>query len=121
MPLSPTARAVVAAFVVSGTTHLVRPEVFEPLMPRWVPAHRRVIVASGVAELACAVGLVVPATRRIAAYASAALLVAVFPGNVEMARRASGRDATHRALAYARLPLQVPMVVSMLRAARRSR
>ena len=39
-------------FAVSGTIHLVRPQTYEPLMPSWVPAHREVILGSGVAELA---------------------------------------------------------------------
>ena len=60
------AKVVMAAFTASGIVHLVKPEVFEPLMPRWVPAHREVIYASGVAELVCAAGLLVPATRRVA-------------------------------------------------------
>ena len=43
-----------------GAVHLVKPEVYEPIMPQMVPAHREVIYASGVAELDCAVGLLVP-------------------------------------------------------------
>ena len=38
-------------FAASGVVHLVRPEVYEPLMPDWVPAHREIVLASGVAEL----------------------------------------------------------------------
>lgn len=122
MPLSPTARAVTAAFLVSGTTHLLRPRVFAPLIPRWLPAPRQVVLGSGAAELACAAGLLFGPTRRAAAYTSAALLVAVFPGNVTMALRASQhRSRAYRWATYARLPLQVPLVVSMLRTARSAR
>lgn len=119
MSLSPTARIVVGAFTVSGVVHLVRPQVFEPLMPSWVPAHREVILGSGVAELLCAAGLAVPSTRRVAGYASALLLVGVFPGNVKMARDAARTDNTAlKAAAFARLPLQAPMVRAVLQAAR---
>ncbi len=122
MPLSPTARIVAVAFAVSGTTHLVRPRAFKPLMPRWVPAHRQVIAVSGIAELLCAAGLAYPPTRRVAAYASAGLLVGVFPGNVTMARKAARRGGpAYRAVAFARLPLQLPMIVSMVKTARRAR
>ena len=72
-------------FAVSGTVHLVKPEVYEPLMPSFVPKHREVILGSGVAELACAAGLLHPRTRRAAGWASAALLLGVFPGNLKMA------------------------------------
>lgn len=103
----------------SGVVHLVKPEVFEPLMPDFVPAHREVILGSGVAELACAAGLLGARTRPVAGWASAALLVGVFPGNLKMAddaRRSGNRR--FMALAFTRLPLQVPMVRIALRAAR---
>lgn len=118
-PLSRTAKVLVGAFTVSGVVHLVKPEVFEPLMPEWVPAHREVIIGSGVAELACAAGLVVPRTRRAAGLASAALLLGVFPGNLKMAddaRRSGNRR--FQAIAYGRLPLQAPLIRAALRAGR---
>ena len=59
MKLPKDTAALVAIFAVSGVVHLVKPEVYEPLMPSWVPRHRDVILGSGVAELACAAGLAV--------------------------------------------------------------
>ncbi len=121
-PALPTdLKVVIGAFLASGTVHLVRPQTFEPLMPESLPAHREVIYASGVAELACAAALLHPRTRRLAGWAGAALLVGVFPGNVKMAADAvrSGSPA-FTALALARLPLQLPLVRAALRAARRS-
>ena len=106
-------------FTVSGVTHLVKPEVFEPLMPGWVPRHRDVIVWSGVAELACAAGLVAPATRRPAGLASAAVLLAVYPGNLKTAVDASRtRSTKFKTIAYGRLPLQLPLIRTALRAGR---
>jgi uncharacterized membrane protein len=118
-PLSRGAKAVAGAFLVSGTVHLVKPEVFQPLMPDWVPAHREVIVGSGVLELLCAAGLVLPSTRRAAGLASAALLVAVYPGNVTMAIDAmQGDNAALKAASLARLPLQFPLIRFAWRAGR---
>lgn len=113
-PLGRGARGLVAAFLVSGTVHLVRPQVFEGTIPRALPRPRDLVVWSGVAELVCAAGLLVPATRRPAGVASAALLAAVYPANVQMAvdgvrgvRRARTPAAVARAvLTLARLPLQ---------------
>ncbi|MBZ5734376.1 DoxX family protein [Nocardioides sp. TRM66260-LWL] len=111
MPLSRTARGVAVAFTVSGVVHLVRPQTFAPAMPSWVPAHREVILASGVAELACAAGLASPRTRGVAGKASALLLLAVFPGNVQMALDAQkGRNTPWKVGTLARLPLQWPMI-----------
>ena len=106
-------------FTVSGVVHLVRPRTYEPLMPDWVPAHREVILGSGVAELACAAGLVNPGTRRVAGLASALLLVGVFPGNVKMAVGSTRTSSFgFKAAAFARLPLQWPMIRIALRAHR---
>jgi uncharacterized membrane protein len=116
--------ALVAIFAVSGVVHLVKPEVYEPLMPTWVPRHREVILGSGVAELACAAGLAVPATRRTAGWGSALLLVAVFPGNVHMAADAQRIAATSpkargfKAATLLRLPVQWPMIRAALKVAR---
>ena len=102
------------AFTASGIVHLVRPQVFEPIMPRVLPrrTHRALIHASGAAELVCAWGLV----RRTpwASSASTAVLVAVFPANLQMAldagsgRHAGAADRTD--LAWGRLPVQLVMV-----------
>jgi uncharacterized membrane protein len=109
----------VGIFGVSGVVHLTRPQVYEPLMPTWVPAHTEVIYGSGVAELICAAGLLHPRTRRAAGYASAALLVAVFPGNLKMADDARrSRSTKFKAIAFGRLPLQLPMIRAALRATR---
>ncbi|MDH2416841.1 hypothetical protein [Nocardioides sp. CER19] len=112
-------RILSAAFAISGTVHLVRPRTFEPLMPSWVPAHREVILASGVAELVCAAGLNTRRTRRVAGLVSALLLVAVFPGNLKMAADAARTDNTPlKAAALGRLPLQLPLIRAALGAAR---
>jgi uncharacterized membrane protein len=118
-PLRRDAKVVIGAFLVSGTVHLVKPEVYEPLMPSWVPAHREVIIASGVAELLCAAGLALRPTRRLAGLAGAALLVGIFPGNIKMAVDASKtRSSKFKAIAYGRLPLQLPMIRGAWRAGR---
>lgn len=117
-PLTRGVQGLVAAFVVSGVTHLVKPEVFEGIVPRALPAPRALVLVSGVAELVCAVGLLVPRTRRLAGPASAALLVAVYPANVQMAvdavgaarRRTTPARVARAAVTVVRLPLQWPLV-----------
>lgn len=110
-PLSTGSKFVAGAFVASGIVHLVKPEVFLPLMPSWVPAHREVIVGSGYAELACAAALVFPPTRKVGALASAAVLLGVYPGNLKMAADAQrSKNPVLKAAAFGRLPLQLPLI-----------
>ena len=118
-PLRRDAKFLMGAFLASGTVHLVKPDIWEPLMPDWVPAHREVILYSGVAEILCAAGLAMPATRKLAGRASAALLAAVYVGNLKMAVDAARSDnPALKAAAYGRLPLQFPMFRAALRAGR---
>ena len=119
MALPRSSKLLIGAFTASGAVHLVRPEVYEPLMPSFVPAHREVILGSGVAELACALGMAVPRTRRLAGWASAALLLGVWPGNLKMALDSNRSFSTSfKVAAWGRVPLQVPMIRAALRAAR---
>lgn len=53
--------------LVVGVAHLVAPGKVEPLVPEWWPARRLTVYASGIAEVAIGVGLLVPATRTWAA------------------------------------------------------
>ena len=114
-------RAIAAAFLTSGTLHLARPGIFRPLIPRQLPAPTGLVYASGVAELVCAAGLLTG--RRWAGPASAALLVAILPGNVQMAvdataaarRRPTARRVAVAAGCWARLPAQLPLIRAALR------
>lgn len=116
--------ALAALLGTSGVLHLRRPGIFRPLIPRSLGNPDPWVLGSGVAEIACATALVVPATRRLGGLASAALLVGVFPGNVTMAVR-SRPDARGWAgrpvVAWARLPLQVPLVAWAVAVARQPR
>jgi uncharacterized membrane protein len=111
--------AVGTAFLLSGTVHLVRPATFRDLIPQALGAPDAWVYASGAAELICAYGLLT--RRRWAGLASAALLIAVLPGNVQMALDAShgrGALAGRPVLAWARVPLQAPLIWAVLQARR---
>ncbi|HEY0237848.1 MAG TPA: hypothetical protein VGC37_04310 [Friedmanniella sp.] len=114
---SRAARSLAGLLLFTGTVHLVRPHVFDAALPAWLPGSKRAwALGSGVAELACSGLVALPRTRRFGGYACVALFVVVFPGNVNMVTEA--RTPRARALTLARLPLQVPLVLWALRAAR---
>lgn len=127
-PLAKDTAALATLFVSSGALHLARPQVFEPIVPAPLRDHDRALVlASGVAEIACAAGLLHPRTRRLAGWASIALLLGVLPANVQMsldAGQRAQRTQTTRARGFfagalARLPLQWPLIRAAHKATRR--
>jgi uncharacterized membrane protein len=95
-----------ATFITTGVLHFLRPRVFEAIVPDYLPAHRELVYASGAAELAGGVGVLHPATRRVAGWWLIATLVAVFPANVEMAMHAERFKHFPPAALWARLPMQ---------------
>ena len=102
----------------AGVMHFVAPEPYERLIPPFLGDPRAWVYASGVAEIAVGAAVAAPRTRRAGATAAAALLVAVFPGNVYMAVEPGD---VPRWLALARLPLQVPLVLWALQVRRSAR
>ncbi|MFD6369304.1 hypothetical protein ACFWGM_19790, partial [Streptomyces roseolus] len=80
----------------AGFAHFAAPRQFDSIVPRSLPGSPRAWTkAGGVAELALAAGLALPATRR----ASALFFAGVFPANVKMAydwRHRSPRPPHHR-------------------------
>jgi uncharacterized membrane protein len=77
--------ALAALMVGGGVTHFVAPAAYERIVPRWAGDGRRVVLVSGAAELACGTLLLSRRTGKIGGWLTAALLVAVFPANVQMA------------------------------------
>jgi uncharacterized membrane protein len=111
--------ALAAILALSGVLHLVRPSGYAALIPPFLPAPGAIIAISGMVELVCAAGL----NRRApwAGVTSAALLVAVFPGNVWFAVTTAVDPAASALLvagSVARLPLQAPLIWMALQARR---
>lgn len=97
-----------AIFATSGIMHFVAPEPFVRIVPPFLPRPDLMVAISGVAEVAGAIGLLVPATRRLAGWGLIALLVAVFPANIQMLldARSQGEPLWWQAALALRLPLQ---------------
>ncbi|HEY1775788.1 MAG TPA: DoxX family protein [Solirubrobacteraceae bacterium] len=115
-------RIVGPLFVVTGALHFAMPKPYEAIMPRYLPAHRQLVYASGVAEIAGGVGLMHPRTRPWARWWLIATLLAIFPANLNMALnpdRYAERVPGGRASLLARLPLQA-LLIAWVRAAGRS-
>jgi uncharacterized membrane protein len=109
------ARAAVALaglLLVAGATHFAAPGPFDAIVPRALPGPARWwTYASGAAELAVGAAVALPATRKTGAACAAGLFAAVLPANVQMAVDWRRRPLPLRAIAYGRLPLQVPLVL----------
>ena len=70
------------------------------------------IAVSGLLELAAAVGILVPGTRKATATATTIMFAAFLAGHVDAVRRAFGPQGTpaQRKVHSVRLPLQAPLI-----------
>ena len=109
-----------ALFVFAGTMHFVVPASYASIIPGWVPFPVEMVYLTGVAEIAGGIGLLMERFRRAAALGLIALLVAVFPANVQMLQDAMAGDASglYQAALFLRLPLQPLLIVWVYRSYR---
>jgi uncharacterized membrane protein len=101
----------VAMFVITGYSHLMKPDVFVKIIPPFLPFPYAIAILSGVTELILALGLALPQTRRWAAWATIVFLIAIFPANIYMfvVRETAFPEIPAWAL-LVRLPLQLVLI-----------
>lgn len=96
--------------VLQGINHFVLDEEMARWIPSWLPSPVLLVHLSGIAEIVLGLALFVPRLRRFAGWGIVALLVAVFPANIEMARRPELLPHVPEILFWIRLPLQLAFV-----------
>jgi uncharacterized membrane protein len=104
-----------ALFVGAGALHFIRPAPYESIMPEWIPAHRELVYASGVAEAAGGAALFADGTAKAGGWWLIAVLLGVFPANLNMALHPERYSGIPEALLWARLPLQALMIAWVYR------
>lgn len=106
-----SARILGFIFIAAGALHFLRPKWYEAIMPDYLPAHRELVYASGVAEALGGLAVLHPKTRRFGGLLLVATLVGVYPANVHMALNPDDYPDIPEAALWARLPLQLPLII----------
>ena len=113
-------RLLAAFFIASGMNHFAMGRAYRQIVPPRLQGQARIVVhLSGVAEVLGGAGVLLPRTRRIAGAGLIALLAAVFPANLYMAREPERFRRLPRWALYGRLPVQPLMMWWAWRATRR--
>ena len=98
-------------FVAAGINHFLHPAFYVRIVPPWLPAHALLVQISGACEIVGGIGVLVPGLRKYAAIGLIALLIAVFPANVQMAQHPElYADVGSPPLFYIRLLLQIVII-----------
>jgi uncharacterized membrane protein len=118
--MSASRKLLAAFFIGSGVNHFVSPRFYRAIVPPPLQGEaKRVVEVSGVAEVLGGIGVLLPRTRSAAGVGLIALLAAVFPANLYMAREPEHFKRVPRWALFARLPLQPLMMWWAWRATRR--
>jgi uncharacterized membrane protein len=99
-------------FIVAGVNHFVDEPFYMKIMPDYIPLalHRPAVIVSGIAEIVLGALLVIPRTRRLAAWGLIALLIAVFPANIYVYQHQELFPGVSPTAHLIRLPLQAVMI-----------
>jgi uncharacterized membrane protein len=97
-------------YVAAGVAHFAATRMYMGIVPDYLPAKRELVLISGVAEIAGGLGVMVPATRRVAGWGLIVLLVAVMPANIWMAQHPERYPGIPVWALLLRLPLQLPLI-----------
>jgi len=94
--------------------HFAKPDFFDPIVPDWMPGSKRMVTyASGVVELAAALLVAIPRTRRIGGWVALITFIGVYPANIQAALDGGMKEMdppfNSAAAAWLRLPLQLPL------------
>ncbi len=104
--ITPLQLATAATFLTTGSLHFVQEKFFTAIVPKSLPNPKALVYISGVAEIAGGIGVLIPSTRRLAGKGLLALLLAVFPANINMALNPERFKMFPAWALWARLPLQ---------------
>lgn len=112
------ADVVAGAMMGVGALHFVATDLMATQIPDPLPNKRELVLISGVIEVAT--GYALWKRKPWAGKVAAATLLAVWPANIKMAVDAgSGRNpgiADDKAVMWARVPMQLPMIWAALKA-----
>lgn len=97
-------------YIAAGANHFINPRFYTPIMPPWLPWHLELIYISGICEILFGALLIPPGTRIIAAWLIIALLIAVFPANIQMLINFQKVQHKYLWAAWLRLPLQAVLI-----------
>lgn len=95
-------------FIIAGVLHFIFPKTYMKIMPDYVPYHRAMVFWSGVFEVLGGIGIMIPFSKSFAAVGHILLLVAVFPANIDMFRKAYKKRgfSLYTLATLIRLPIQ---------------
>lgn len=112
---------IAAFFLGGGIAHFMFSPFFVAIVPDYIPTPALMVAISGLGEILGGIGMLMARTRKIAGVALLLLVIAVFPANLNMAQHPEQFAQIPTWVLYARLPLQLLILIWVGYAMRRAR
>ncbi|CAF3573382.1 unnamed protein product [Rotaria sordida] len=93
-------------YIIAGISHFLTPKFYLAIMPRYMPYHLELVYLSGICEIICGLMIFFKRTRRLGAWLTIALLIAVYPANIQMVQDYWSNNHPQKYAILVRLPLQ---------------
>jgi uncharacterized membrane protein len=97
-------------YIAAGTLHFVKSKMYVRIMPPWIGWQLQLVYISGACEILLGLLLFPESTRSFAAWGIIALLIAVFPANIQMTINYFHYNNPIKWLTVVRLPLQLLLI-----------
>lgn len=98
-------------YLFAGYMHFRKPWLYYKITPPLLlPWKKPINIISGAAEIAGAIGLLIPATQAYAAWGIILLLIAVFPANIYMLTSGGAGLKIKMWILWLRIPLQFVLI-----------
>lgn len=102
-------------YLLAGINHFISPESYLPIIPEYLPNPDLINILAGVAEIILGIGLLIPNTRKVAAWGVVLMLIAFIPSHVYFIQIGScleGGICTPEWIGWVRLIIIQPLLIA---------
>lgn len=97
-------------FILAGVNHFRKPKMYEQIMPPYIPAHKNMVVMSGLAEMILGMMLLIPENQPIAAWGIILMLLIFFTVHIHMLQDEGASMKLPKWVLILRIPLQFGLI-----------
>lgn len=93
-------------YVIAGVMHFVKPKAYMRIMPRYLPNHKLLVYASGIAEIILGIALCIPRFKVLAVYGIIVMLTVFLLVHFYMLSSDKASAGIPKWILILRIPLQ---------------
>ncbi|WP_298246406.1 hypothetical protein [uncultured Christiangramia sp.] len=97
-------------YIFAGIMHFLKPKMYMRIMPRYLPAHKQLVLLSGLAEILLGIGLLFTTTRNASIYGIVIMLLIFLLVHFYMLSSKKAAARISRWILIARIPLQFVLI-----------